>query len=94
MQVDLAMAVIANHDQIFSRIFAQRTSPADGVDLQMFLGPAALTSPAIPLEHLPVKISVRAKIKPKSSFFPPSMIRNPHCMRSENSALWGSGSSE
>jgi hypothetical protein len=58
VKMDSAMAIIAKGDQILGYIFTQRTSPADVMNLEKLWVSAALTSPAIALEHLCAKVSV------------------------------------
>jgi hypothetical protein len=62
MKMDSAMAILAKGNQIFGYIFTQRTSPVDVVDLEMHWASAALTSPAIALEHLFAKVSVEMRV--------------------------------
>jgi hypothetical protein len=62
MKMDSAMAIIAKGNQIFGYIFTQRTSPADVVNLEKLGASAALTPPAIALEHLSAKVSVGMRI--------------------------------
>ena len=67
MQMDLAMALTAKGDQILLYIRTLRTAPTNVMNLKMLKSSAALTSPAIPLEHLPAKPSVGVWIQPQPS---------------------------
>jgi hypothetical protein len=92
--MDSAMAIIAKGDQILGYIFTQRTSPADVVNLEKPWASAALTPPPIPLKNLAAKVSVGMRIQAQPSPSRRSMVHNSHCVRWENSAFCGSGSSE
>jgi hypothetical protein len=85
--MDSAMAIGAKGNQVLRCVSAQGASPTDVVDLQVICGPAALASRAIAFEHLSAEAPVGLRFEPKPSLLRRSLVRNPHCMRCENSAF-------
>ena len=62
-EVRLAVAIGAKSDQIFSSIIAKRAARTNMVHLKAFRDSAILASPAISLQHIATKPTIRIRIE-------------------------------